>query len=174
MTYDGAVMGYVPQREALDPVFPVTAEEVVQMGAYGRLAGWRGLRAEERELARACLERVDLLQKKDDLFSSLSGGQRQRALIARALMTGPQVLLLDEPTSGVDRPTQELVLELLTRLNDEDELAILIVSHQIAMTRTVREVLWVDEGGVRSGAAEEMLQTEQLDAFFGVPVRWED
>jgi len=171
---NASAVGYVPQRESLDAVFPVTVEEVVQMGAYARLRGWRRLAAEDREQALQCLERVDLLHRKKALFSSLSGGQRQRALIARSLMSRPQVLMLDEPTSGVDQPTQELILELLTRLNEEDGLAILIVSHQVAMTRTVREVAWVADGSVRLGKAEEMLRPDAHDVFgahFGAPLR---
>jgi ABC-type Mn2+/Zn2+ transport system ATPase subunit len=72
----------VPQRETLDAAFPISVEEVVHLGAYGRLRGWRGLAAAERALARDCLARVDLLARRRALFSSLSGGQRQRVLIA--------------------------------------------------------------------------------------------
>ena len=168
---EGARMGFVPQRETLDAVYPVTVEEVVMMGAYGRLSGWRRVRREEHARVAAAIERVNLSHKRGDLFASLSGGQRQRALIARALVMRPNVLVLDEPTSGVDRPTQELVLDLLTELNEEDRLAIQIVSHQLEMTRTVRDVLWVEDGGVHLGSADEMLQPDHLAELFGVAVQ---
>jgi ABC-type Mn2+/Zn2+ transport system ATPase subunit len=160
-------LGYVPQRERLDPVYPITVEEVVHTGAYGRLSGWRGLGRAERELALDALERVNLVERRRQLFSSLSGGQRQRALIARALVARPDVLVLDEPTSGVDRPSQELVLDLITRLNADENLAVLLVSHQLAMLRTVREVAWVAEGTVRRGTSEEMLRPQALEELFG-------
>jgi ABC-type Mn2+/Zn2+ transport system ATPase subunit len=162
------VIGYVPQRESLDPVYPLSVEEVVHMGAYARLSGWRALSAADRQLARACLEEVALLEQRRRLFAQLSGGQRQRVLIARALMSRPRLLLLDEPTSGVDRRSQELVLELLTRLNREQGLAVLLVSHQIDLARrAVREVAWVAGGGVRSGSAAELLRPESLEQLFG-------
>ena len=149
----GARMGYVPQRETLDVVFPVSVEEVVQMGALGRLDRLRRLGGDERHVIEGALERVGLLHRRGELFSSLSGGQRQRALIARALVVRPDVLVLDEPTSGVDTPTAERILELLTGLNQEDGLAIVIVSHQLAMTRTVRPSRPVDRR--RRGAERE-------------------
>lgn len=160
-------VGYVPQREALDAVFPVTVEEVVEMGAYGKLRGWRGLPAVERERAQACLERVGLVDRRKAAFATLSGGQRQRVLIARALMVEPQLLLLDEPTTGVDRAAQARILELLVELNRRQRMAVLLVSHQISMVReTVERVLWVAEGRVRVGPAAELLAPESLERLF--------
>jgi ABC-type Mn2+/Zn2+ transport system ATPase subunit len=160
-------IGYVPQRETLDPIYPVTVEEVVQMGAYGKLRGWRGLSSTARVRAQECLERVGLAERRRDAFSSLSGGQRQRVLIARALMDEPELMLLDEPTSGVDRGAQARILELLVELNRSRGMAILLVSHQLSMVReTVQRVLWVAEGKVRVGAAAEMLAPENLDRLY--------
>jgi ABC-type Mn2+/Zn2+ transport system ATPase subunit len=157
-------LGYVPQREALDPVYPLSVEEVVHMGAYGRLRGWRALARGERDAARDALQRVGLLERARDPFAALSGGQRQRALIARALLMRPQVLLLDEPTSGVDRAAQALVLDVLTRLAREESLAVLLVSHQLrSMRRAVDDALWVADGRVVRGPAAELLDPAALD-----------
>jgi ABC-type Mn2+/Zn2+ transport system ATPase subunit len=159
-------IGYVPQRETLDPIYPVTVEEVVQMGARRRSSLF-GISREARELARACLERVGMVERRSDAFSSLSGGQRQRVLIARALMVAPELLLLDEPTSGVDSGAQARIRELLVELNTRESLAILLVSHQVAMLReTVRRVLWVADGGIVDGSADEMLRADRLDRLF--------
>lgn len=142
-----ARLGYVPQQEALDPVFPITAEEVVRTGGYGRLRGLRMLGRTERELARACLERVGMSPQARQRFSSLSGGQRQRVLIARALMMRPSLLLLDEPTSGVDRAAEHAIVELVLDLNRKESLAVLIVSHQLdTLRRLARRILWVEDG----------------------------
>jgi ABC-type Mn2+/Zn2+ transport system ATPase subunit len=160
-------IGYVPQRETLDPIFPLRVDEVVFMGAYGRLSGWRGLSRVERELAQTCLERVAMADHAHASFSSLSGGQRQRVLIARALMARPNLLLLDEPTSGVDRAAEARILEVLEDLNRRDGIAVLLVSHQLALVRkAVAEILWVAEGRVVRGSAVEMLRPENLDALF--------
>ena len=160
-------IGYVPQRETLDPIFPLRVDEVVFMGAYGRLSGWRSLSRTDRRLAHACLDRVAMGDHAHASFSSLSGGQRQRVLIARALMVRPRLLLLDEPTSGVDRAAEARILEVLEDLNRRDGIAVLLVSHQLALVRkAVAEILWVAEGRVVRGSASEMLRPENLDALF--------
>jgi ABC-type Mn2+/Zn2+ transport system ATPase subunit len=162
----GAI-GYVPQRENLDPIYPVSVSEVVHMGAYGRLRGLRGLPHVDRARARSLLVRVGLGEKASAAFASLSGGQRQRVLIARALMKDPKLLLLDEPTSGVDRGAQQKILELLHDLNRREHIAVLLVSHQVSMLRSaVEEVLWVSDGCVRRGPTHEILAPENLDRVY--------
>ncbi len=163
--YAAVRFGYVPQRETLDPVYPLTVEEVVAMGGYGQLPGLKRFANPERALARECLERVQLLGRRGALFSNLSGGQRQRALIARALMARPNLLVLDEPTSGVDQQTQELVLDLLRGLNAKEDLGIVLVSHQAAMTRAVRDVMWIADGTARSRAPGEVPDSDALEVF---------
>jgi ABC-type Mn2+/Zn2+ transport system ATPase subunit len=160
-------IGYVPQRESLDPIFPLRVSEVVSMGAYGRLSGWRSLSREDRRLAHACLERVAMEEHAHASFSSLSGGQRQRVLIARALMVRPRLLLLDEPTSGVDRAAEARILEVLSDLNRRDGISVLLVSHQLGLVRqAVAEILWVADGRVIRGTALDLLRPENLDALF--------
>jgi ABC-type Mn2+/Zn2+ transport system ATPase subunit len=160
-------IGYVPQRESLDALFPLRVDEVVRMGAYGRLTSLRTLAREDRALVMTCLERVGLADRARDAFASLSGGQRQRVLIARALMVRPVLLLLDEPTSGVDRGARRVILELLCQLRTRDGLAILLVSHELALLReAVQEVLWVSEGRVQRRAAADLLRPENLDQLF--------
>ncbi|MCY2960202.1 MAG: ABC transporter ATP-binding protein [Planctomycetota bacterium] len=162
-----ARIGYVPQRETLDPIFPLRVEDVVRMGAYGHLSGLRRISAEQRRAAELAIERVGLGAKLGASFAGLSGGQRQRALLARALLCRPNVLLLDEPTSGVDRGAQRQILELLVDLNARDGLAVLLVSHQIGLLReAVREVLWVAEGRIERGSAAELLAPERLDQLY--------
>lgn len=162
-----AAIGYVPQRESLDSIYPLRVDEVVHMGAYGRLAGLRTLGRGERELARACLARVGLEDRATGAFSSLSGGQRQRVLIARALMTRPRLLLLDEPTSGVDRAAAAQILELLLELRREEQVAVLLVSHQLGLVReSVDDVLWVADGRVERVPARALLDPANVDRLF--------
>src|SRR5205823_6449999 len=141
--------GYVPQRETIEMVFPLTVFEVVLMGTYGRVRpGWPITHA-DRELVRACLADVGLDDLRWKPFPALSGGQRQRVLIARALAAEPDILLLDEPLSGIDLGAAQTIMELIARLHRDRALTTVMVSHHLKALRereVVREVVWVHEG----------------------------
>jgi ABC-type Mn2+/Zn2+ transport system ATPase subunit len=155
--------GYVPQQETLDLVFPMTAAEVVEMGTYGRLSPGRRAGRAERERALRCLDQVGAADLRGRLFHGLSGGQRQRVLVARALAAEPDLLLLDEPLSGIDAPTATTILTFLGRLNRERELTILLVTHHLGMVReVVREAIWVHAGKLLRGPAATMLAPERV------------
>jgi ABC-type Mn2+/Zn2+ transport system ATPase subunit len=148
--------GYVPQSAALDANFPITAAEVVAMGAYGRLKPHQPTSQEEKARLKKILEQVGLLGLASRPFFSLSGGQRQRILIARALMVGPRILILDEPLSGVDTESRAAITELLVRLSREECKAVVFSSHDLRMVRSVtQKILRVDDGKVawETGAA---------------------
>jgi zinc transport system ATP-binding protein len=139
--------GYVPQNTSLDPNFPLTAGEVVEMGSYGRLRPYQRMPAEEKEKGKKSLDQVGLSHLAAKSFFSLSGGQRQRILIARALMVDPKILILDEPLSGVDQESRRAITELLIKLNREDRLAVFFSSHDLEMVRTLADkILRVDKG----------------------------
>src|SRR5262245_14064218 len=149
--------GYVPQSAALDSNFPVTAQEVVRMGAYGRLKPFQSIPGEERERLRLVLQQVGLSNLASRAFFSLSGGQKQRILIARALMVVPKILILDEPLSGVDTESRGVITELLLKINREEGKAIFFSSHDLRMVRSVtQKLLRVDGGRVswEGGGAE--------------------
>ena len=157
--------GYVPQRETIEMVFPLTVFQVALMGTYGRVGPGRPVTHAERELVRGCLDDVGLgdLQRKP--FPVLSGGQRQRVLIARALAAEPDLLLLDEPLSGIDLRAAQVIMDLIERLHRERRLTIVMVSHHLKVLREhemVREVVWVHEGKLLRGAAAVMLAPEMV------------
>lgn len=141
--------GYVPQSSALDSTFPITAREVVAMGGYGRLKPYQGAPTREKQRLNDVIEQVGLSYLANRSFFSLSGGQRQRMLIARALMVGPKILILDEPLSGVDPESQKAISDLLLKLNRDEGKAIFFSSHDLRMVRSVTDkVLRVDAGKV--------------------------
>jgi ABC-type Mn2+/Zn2+ transport system ATPase subunit len=149
----GLRVGYVPQRETLDDLYPLTAEDVALMGTYRDLPFWRRTGARERTRAGAALGACNATGFAHMRYSALSGGQRQRVLIARALATEPQLLLLDEPTAGVDRATERAILEVLRGLRRERGLAIWMVTHHAEAARGVVDRVVVAEGGaIRSEA----------------------
>src|SRR5919108_5391537 len=125
--------GYVPQRDTLDPIFPLTVFEVVLMGTYGRLGLLRPVGRRQRQLAADCLERVGLTDLAHQPFWALSGGQKQRVLIARALAVEPRILLLDEPTAGVDPGAATAIMDLIAQLNRDQGLTVVLVSHHLRL-----------------------------------------
>ena len=122
-------IGYVPQISKMDKQFPITVEEVVRMGALSRIDLFGQISKEDKELALDSLKQVGLEKKRVACFGSLSGGETQRALIARALMAKPQLLILDEPTASVDPLAEEQILTLLSDL--KKKMTILMVTHDL-------------------------------------------
>ena len=150
--------GYVPQSAALDASFPVTVDGVVEMGAYGRLKPYRRTSDEEKARLKRVLAQVGLAHLAGRSFFSLSGGQKQRILIARALMVGPKILILDEPLAGVDTESRAAITELLLQLNCDEKKAIFFSSHDLRMVRSVtKKILRVDDGRIawEEGAAAD-------------------
>ena len=137
-------IGYVPQHPRLDPLFPVSAMDVVLMGRLGRTRAFGAWRAEDREQALRALDEVGLTDRAGHHFASLSGGQKQRVLIARALAGDPDLLLLDEPTAGLDAHIEEGFYRLLQELNQR--LTIVLVSHDLGfVSGFVRSVVCVGQ-----------------------------
>ena len=150
--------GYVPQKESLDPIFPLTTFEVVLMGTYARIPPLRLVGREPRRRAAARLAEVGLGQHAEQPFWALSGGQKQRALIARALAAEPEVLFLDEPTAGVDAEAEVAIMDLISRLNRDRGLTVVLVSHHLRLVRgLVHAAIWVEDGHATKGPPESVL-----------------
>jgi ABC-type Mn2+/Zn2+ transport system ATPase subunit len=141
--------GYVPQSASLDPQFPLSVGEVVEMGAYGRVKPYQPLPTEEKKMVGEVLDQVGVRQLMTKSFFACSGGQKQRILIARALMVKPKIMILDEPLSGVDEESRNSISKLLVRLTQEKGLAVFFSSHDISMVRRVADkILRVDKGKI--------------------------
>lgn len=142
-------IGYVPQSAALDATFPIAAREVVEMGGYGRVKPYQAFPMAEKKRLENVLTQVGLSKLAGRLFFSMSGGQRQRILIARALMVGPKILILDEPLAGCDPESQKAISDLLVKLSCEKNIAVFFSSHDLRMVQSVtKRVLRVDGGRV--------------------------
>jgi len=121
-------IGYVPQRSDLNRKFPATVNDVVEMGLYG-LTGAGGLSTDEKEYVSWLIGEVGVKDIKDKSINEISGGQLQRALIARALVTKPSLLFMDEPLVGVDQSGVMKFIELLLMLKERLELTVILVTH---------------------------------------------
>lgn len=136
-------IGYLPQYANLDSKFPVTATDVVLMGLLGKTRTLGFYAKADREAAREMLTRVGLEKLQHRPLAALSGGQKQRVLIARALVSEPKLLLLDEPSSSLDDYVEQELYDLLQELNKE--LSIIVVSHDVAyVSRYVEKVICVN------------------------------
>jgi ABC-type Mn2+/Zn2+ transport system ATPase subunit len=158
--------GVVPQTERSRLDFPVSALDVALMGAVSRLPWGRRLGRADRARARSALDRVGLGDLAEETFGDLSGGQRQRVLLARALVQDAKVLLLDEPFSGLDTRSGELVMGLLDDLAAEGR-AILIATHDVDQARVWDLVLCVNGVQVAFGPPEETLTLPTLERTYG-------
>jgi ABC-type Mn2+/Zn2+ transport system ATPase subunit len=168
---DGLRYGYVPQRDPVDTLFPLQVLEVVLMGRYDRIGLGRRPTAADRERARSALDRVGIVHLADKPLTSLSGGQRQRTLIARALVGDPNVLVLDEPTNGMDLVATTQILGLVRDLHERNGLTVVMVSHALnEVANYVERIALVHEGGYVVGSVDEVMTQQSLSAMYGIPV----
>lgn len=164
---DRNAIGFVPQRCDLNPALPTTVREFVSLGLVGLK-----VRAVDEKL-RMCraLERVGLADLASADYWSLSGGQRQRALLARALIREPDLLILDEPTNGLDVPSEEALLACLDTLRAGTGITVLFVTHDLALAaRHATHVALFGRGTLETGPRAELLAPERLARIFGMEV----
>ena len=157
------VFGYVPQSIQFDPIYLLSGFEVALMGVYGRVRPGKRVAASERAFARECVEAAGAGEFARKPFAELSGGQKQRVLIARALATRPNVLVLDEPTAGVDITATHAVLDFISQIIKEREITVLFVTHDFTLVRDhAQHVVWLHQGRVLQGTVEEIFTPELI------------
>ena len=167
----GLRFGYVPQRDSVDYNFPLKVVDVVLMGRYNRIGLGRRPTKQDADLARQALEHVGILDLADRPLNALSGGQKQRTLIARALVGQPTVLVLDEPTNGMDLVSTTQILGLIRALHERDNLTVLMVSHALnEVANYVERIALVVERGFRIGTVAEIMTEQTLTDMYGIPV----
>lgn len=162
--------GYMPQRHLLNPDYPLTAHDVVMMGRTDRFPLGRGPSGDDRKRVQEEVEHVDMADLVDHSYASLSGGQQQRILLARALVADPDVLVLDEPTTGMDLPGEADILSFLNNLHSRTGLTILMIGHHIGKVIRVVDHLCLinqDTDLFEAGPVRRMLQAETLSKAYG-------
>ncbi len=164
-----AQIGYVPQRASrTDWEFPATVREVVISGRTPLLKTFRGFSAQDRAVAEEAMEIVDVAGLAERTIGELSGGQRQRVFIARALAAQPKLLILDEPTTGVDVTVQHAFYAFLKKLNTEYGITIVLVSHDIdAITHESSSVLCINKTLICHMPTQDFLDSTHLSELFG-------
>ena len=165
------VFGYVPQTTELDPLYPLTGFDVALMGTFGRVGPGRFPPHDEREFVRDCLRATAADGFAHKKFSRLSGGQKQRVLIARALATRPDVLVLDEPTAGVDAMATRALLDFISQIHAERKLTILLVTHDLPLVRKhAQQIIWLHQGRVMHGTVAVLFTPERMAEVFEMEV----
>ena len=167
----GLTISYVPQRDRIDTILPVTALEVVLMGRAAR--AWPLQRVHDADVE-AALHALALLEAEplsQQLFRNLSGGQQQRVLLARALAADAELLVLDEPTAGMDVASEAAILDLLRTLNRTRGVTMLIVTHLLPIVLNLAtSIMLLGSRTILHGTVDEVLQEERLSELYGVPV----
>jgi manganese/zinc/iron transport system ATP- binding protein len=160
-------IGYVPQRESVDWDFPVSVMDVVIMGRYGHRGLLRRPTREDREIARACLDKVKMLPYANRQISNLSGGQQQRVFLARALAQESDLYFMDEPFSGVDAATESAIVTLLHELRDKGK-TLLVVHHDLPTARDYFDMLLLlNMRVVAFGRTQDVFNYELLQKTYG-------
>ncbi|HLZ35039.1 MAG TPA: metal ABC transporter ATP-binding protein [Nitrospira sp.] len=163
-----AMIGYLPQKGVVDRNFPVTVLETVMMGRYGAMGLFKRPGRKDRDIALEALAHVGMDRHIDTALGHLSGGQQQRVFIARALAQQPKVLLLDEPTTGLDITTQHNVIELVQHLHKELGLTVLLITHDINMIRSrVDRLVLLKTHLFAAGPPEDVLKPDILRQVYG-------
>jgi zinc transport system ATP-binding protein len=160
-------VGYLPQKSLFDKNFPITALEAVIMGRYGKRGLLGRYSPDDKDAALSALEAVGMEEHADREIGALSGGQQQRVFVARALVSEPDLLLLDEPATGIDSSRQREFYELLRDMNEK--MTIIMVSHDISAVSTyVKKIACVSRKLYYHGSKE--LTAEEIEEAYHCPV----
>jgi zinc/manganese transport system ATP-binding protein len=161
-------IGYVPQKLVIDQDMPLRARDVVSLGIDGNKLGFRFPSSERRERINTALQSVDAADYADARIGELSGGQQQRVLIAQALIGKPKLLLLDEPLANLDLRSERDIVGLLAKLSSENQIAILISSHDMnPLVNVMDRIIYVANGKAATGSTEEVVTSERLSQLYG-------
>jgi len=167
-------VAYIPQREEVDWRFPVTVQDVVMMGRLGHIGWIKPAAKRDIEIASTCMEELGIAKLAKKPISDLSGGQQQRVFLARALAQEPHILLMDEPFSGIDITTQEILFHLLDQLR-EQHVTVIVSTHDLNMAaQRFDKVLLLKHRLVAFGSARDVFTPTAIREAFGSQVLYLD
>ncbi len=163
-------IGFVPQRASLvDENFPATVEDIVKMGRVAKRGIFAGFSKEDAEVVEDAMAKMDIIHLKDKMIGTLSGGQRQRTMIARALASSPEILILDEPNTGVDMVSQQRFYKLLSKLNKEENITIVFITHDIGVIADdITRLFTINQQAAICNNPKETLSCEDMSALYGI------
>jgi len=163
-------IGYVPQRATLvDVNFPATVQDVVNMGRTSQRKLFSKESSEDRESVIDAMKKMDVYELKDKMVGTLSGGQRQRVMCARALSSKPEILILDEPNTGVDMLSQKRFYALLKQLNTEEKITIVFITHDIGVIADdIARLFTINVKAIICNNPKEAISCEEMSDLYGI------
>ncbi|XUX68059.1 manganese/iron ABC transporter ATP-binding protein [Agrobacterium sp. rho-13.3] len=165
------LVAYVPQAEEVDWSFPVLVEDVVMMGRYGHMNFLRIPTKHDHQMVEDALKRVNMIDYRKRQIGELSGGQKKRVFLARALAQEGQVILLDEPFTGVDVTTEEQIVTLLKALRDEGRIMLVSTHNLGSVPEFCDRAVFVKGTVIAAGKTEDTFTEENLQKAFGGSLR---
>lgn len=166
------LVAYVPQSEEVDWHFPVSVYDVVMMGRYGYMNFLRIPTASDRQKVQQAMERVGIASLAERQIGELSGGQKKRVFLARALAQQSQIILLDEPFTGVDVETENAIMDLLKQLRAEGHLILVSTHHLDTVPVFCDQTVMINRTVLLAGAIEQTFTPENLATVFGGAIRY--
>ncbi len=163
-------IGYVPQRASLvDANFPATVLDIVKMGRTAKRSIFSRMTQEDNDAVEDAIKKMDIENLQDKMVGTLSGGQRQRVMIARALASKPEILILDEPNTGVDMVSQKRFYGLLSKLNKEENMTILFITHDIGVIADdIGRLFTINQKATICNNPKEALSCEEVSELYGI------
>jgi len=163
-------IGYVPQRASqTDISFPATVLDIVKMGRTSQRTIFGTFSANDMKLVNDAMAKMDIVDLKDKMIGTLSGGQRQRVMIARALASKPEILILDEPNTGVDVASQKNFYALLRELNQNEGITIVFITHDIGVIADdIARLFTINQKAVICNNPKQALSCEEMSELYGI------
>jgi zinc transport system ATP-binding protein len=163
-------IGYVPQRAAqVDVTFPATVLDIVKMGRTAQRKMFSSMSTEDKAAVEDAMKQMDIVHLQDKMVGTLSGGQRQRVMIARALASNPEVLILDEPNTGVDVASQSRFYSLLRRLNKDKNITIVFITHDIGVIADdIARLFTVNQKVTTCNNPKQALSCDDMSELYGI------
>ena len=167
--HDWGRIGYLPQRvHAFDPLFPAKVKEVVGLGLLSQKHFPKRFTSEDTSKIRQTLDLMGIADLADKLIGELSGGQQQRVFLARALVSDPELIILDEPGTALDPQSRESFFEFIKKLNEERGMAIILITHDTAQIgQYAKKMLYLDKKVVFYGSFADFCKSKEMNQYFG-------
>jgi zinc transport system ATP-binding protein len=163
-------IGYVPQRAShVDANFPATVQDIVNMGRTSKRKLFSRMGKYDKDIVKDSMQKMGVLDLKNKMVGTLSGGQRQRVMIARALASKPEILILDEPNTGVDMVSQKNFYKLLSKLNKEENITIVFITHDIGVIADdIGRLFTINQKAIICNDPKKAMSCEDMSKLYGI------